>query len=299
MFGQKLTGEISYEMSVPSKPNFNTHGGDYLARINTVGWEKFLLEAMDEKEKFWITEEVLLSRNKSPHRLWGLLLWDCSSNNIFALDKEKQVRFFRIIKKIEKILRDKYGKNYYILVWMCLSEEPGLWKRQSINYTHAHISLIPKAMPTSKWEETEDNGVKIKKPYKTKTLKWAQFKIRNKTLRIMEAFGQVTEFETGIVWESKNHNHDIQFPESLQIDNSDIQAILKANSTEWVEVGSTISVIVNNLKTRIAISLWTPGYLHFDWIELQRENVENWRWTRFDNFGKKIFQEVCIEMQTI
>lgn len=114
----------------------------------------------------------------------------------------------------------------------------------------------------------------------------------------MKLFGNVKGFETGMVWESHGTSEDIQFPENIEINDSELMAILKATSSEWIEVWSTVSVIVQNSKTRIAVSLWTPGYLHFDGIELQREKVDMERWEEFNKFGDKVFDEACREMKT-
>ena len=290
MFWEKLPEEIQYEMSVPVDPNTNTHDPDYLKKVNSSGGWEYLINAIDEKYRFWLEDWILLSRNKSPHGLGGLLIWDFSKENVFELETKRQERFYYYIRKIEWYLRKKYGFQYHILVGMCLSGSPGVGKRQSIAYTHAHVSLIPKNI----WQEyLEDNGViinplKIKKP-----LSWDKYMVKWKIERILSSFGQIQEFPTGILIHSKEESNDLELPIIGYSSDKNKKRVLWARNEQWIEVWSTISALVIwETRTRLAISLWTPWYLHFDGIELKRELVDEKRFFDFNQFWELCFQEI-------
>lgn len=48
----------------------------------------------------------------------------------------------------------------------------------------------------------------------------------------------------------------------------------------------------DEMRTRIAVSLGTPGYLHIDGIELSREATDTERWSEFETFSKNCFQRI-------
>lgn len=292
MLSEELPDRIGYIVSVPLDKTFTTHDWAYLEKINAPGGRDVLINALGRDNKHWLTEDVLLSRNKAPHGLGGLLLWHFGWKNFLELNTAQQIIFCGYLIKIELELRKTYWDMYQILLWMCLSKNAGVGKRQSIAFTHAHFSLIPKGKPP-----LLDHGVKFEILPEWKKITGHVPVISRKLKWKMNQFGAIKSYhgDSTVLMISRESAPEVQIPHDIlhHLGNEDKETVLAAKNEWGVEVGSTISLLLTqSMRTRIAVSLGTPGYLHFDGIELLREFVNDERWAKFDQFWKICFESV-------
>lgn len=293
-FNENLPDGITHRMSVPIDPHFSTHDKDYLKKVNGPNGAKNLIEAIWGDNIHWLSDSIFLSRNRAPHGLWGLILWDIAWKNFLELSTKQQIIFIKYLGEIEKKLRDFYWSAYYILLWMCLSQKPGPGKRQSIGFTHAHFSLIPKKQPP-----VDENGIIIDALPERKELIWWTYSVNTTLLSQLKWFWQAQLYDSSMLVTSEQANPHIEIPHYVlnNLNKTDILSILRAQDKEKVRVWSTMSVILTEkMKTRIMISIGTQGYLHVDGIELIRERVSEKRSQKFNTFGESCFTYIKGEL---
>lgn len=283
---------IRYRSRVPADTSFSTHDNTYLERVNQEGGKNILLDAIGEESRCWLDNNILLSRNKAPHGLGGLLLWYFGKKNFLDMNFSERKIFCGYLLKIERELRQIYGQMYYILIGMCLSKSPGIGKRQSVAFAHAHFSLIPRKDPPH-----EESGVKFEILQEKKRIQWTKIKIKKRLRDELDDFWKITlhHEQSSILVVSNKTGDQLQIPDWViwKLGTAEKNAILQAKNQDQQEVWSTLSMMLNDeMRTRIGVSLGTPGYLHVDGIELSREPADRERWSQFETFSKNCFEKI-------